>query len=273
MSAIATAIVASTVVSSIANNNAADAQSGIAKSQLEQQQNDRASALKYAAPTTQEMDALQKSISLNEGDIQRKEKLIASSDPALMESGKQALQLLRGEDAKTLAPLRENLAKQESQLREKLQSQLGPGYENTTAGIQALEEFKRQSNSSLVSAQQSSLAQLLGVAQDTSSRYGAQSNIANEGTLAQLFGNIQNRQVNAISGTPITGAGAQYVGDLQSARGIQQTLGTVLNAGATYFGASGGFGGGSTSSVASPTAASFYTLNGGTFNNPFIPAG
>lgn len=235
----------------------AEAQENIAKAQLAQQQADRQLALQYATPSPEELAQLNKAIALNEADISRKEKLIASSDPALIEAGKQALQLLQGAEAKTLAPLRSSIAKQEQTLRQKLQAQLGTGYENTTAGIQALNAFKEQANNSMSTAQNQSLAQLLGVAQDTSSRYGAQSNIANAGTIGSLFGNIKNRQIGAITGTQITNAGANFVGDLQSARSTQQLFGNVLGAGAMLYGA-GAFNGGG-GQIAGTTGGPFST--------------
>ena len=239
-----------------AGKKAAKAQGDIAQAQLEQQREDRDLALKYAEPTPDELNQIQRGITLNENDIARKEKLLASSDPALIEAGSQALKLLRGEEAKTIAPLKANIAKQESALRERLQAQLGPGYENTTAGIQALQAFNEQANAAVTGAQQSSLAQLLGVAQDTSGRYGMQSNIANTAGLAGLFGNISNRQVSAINQTPITGAGAQFIGDLQSARASQQATGRAIQIGGIASGLSGLFPGGS------PTSSNPYTISG-----------
>lgn len=222
-----------------AGKKAAKAQGDIAMAQLEQEREDRDLALKYAEPTPDELNQIQRGITLNENDIARKEKLLASSDPALIEAGSQALKLLRGEEAKTIAPLKANIAKQESALRERLQAQLGSGYENTTAGIQALQAFNEQANAAITGAQQSSLGQLLGVAADTSGRYGVQSNIANTAGLAGLFGNISNRQVSAVNKTPITGAGAQFVGDLQNARASQQVTGRAIQIGGIVSGLGG----------------------------------
>lgn len=219
---------------------AAAAQGNIAQAQLEQQRADRAQASKFAEASPKELAQIQKSIDLNASDIDRKQKLLDSSDPALIEAGKQALQLLNGKDAASLNPLNTNIAKQEQALRAKLQSQLGTGYENTTAGIQALQAFNEQANNARTGAQQSALGTLLGTAQDTSSRYGMQPNIANNGAFANLYGAINNRQVSAINNTPITGAGAQFVGDLQSARANTQFVNTGINAAATYAGAASG---------------------------------
>ncbi len=236
---------AATAVSYVQGEKVAQAQGDAAKANLAQEQSDRGLALKFAEATPQELEQLNRGIALNEADIQRKTKLLESSDPAIIEAGQQALKLLRGEEAKTLGPLKSNIAKQESALREKLLAQLGPGYENTTAGIQALNAFNEQANNALSGAQQNSLAQLLGVAQDSSARYGTQSNIQNAQGLAGMFGNISNRQVAAIRGTPITNAGAPFVQDAASARNLQQTVGnaaglagTLIQGGAFSSGAS-----------------------------------
>jgi hypothetical protein len=161
-----------------------------------------------AEATPQELANMQRAIAFSEGDIARKTKLLESVDPALIEAGKQAKALMDGQEAKVLAPLRQNMMRQETKLREKLAAQLGAGYENTTAGIQALEAFNQQSNSTLANAQQQSLGQLLGVAQNSRQMAG---NLNTELSLGQLLGGIQNRKINAISGTPVD-PGLAYAG-------------------------------------------------------------
>lgn len=261
--------ISSPVIGSMwAANDAAEAQGQIAEAQLAQQQQDRTDAKAAAEPSPQEIAQLNRAISLNEADIIRKDRLIASSDPALIEAGKQALDLLNGAEAKTLGPLKSRIAKEEQTLRQKLAAQLGTGYENTTAGIQALNAFQESSNNALSSAQNQTLAQLLGVAQDTSSRYGAQTNIANAGSFATLFGNQSNRRVAAITGAPITNAGAGFVNDLQSARGVQQTIGQMYQAagiGASYLSGMPAGGVGQSPTAAGPTGSSnqnYYPQNG-----------
>jgi hypothetical protein len=218
---------------------AARAQGDIAEAQLAQQREDRALALKFAEATPEELAQLNKTIQVNEADIARKTKLLESADPAIMEAGKQALGLLRGEEAKILSPLRNQFSKQESELRAKLTAQLGPGYETSTAGIQALQALKQSQNDQLTTAQQGTLGQLLGVAQGVSGA-GYGNSIAMSGNLGQVLGDIQKRKVSALTGAPITGAGAQFVGDLQSARAGQQTFKNILEVGSTVFGAMSG---------------------------------
>lgn len=228
-----------------AGQRGARAAGDAAKANLAQQQGDRALALSFAEATPEELAQLNRSIALNEQDITRKEKLLASSDPALIEAGSQALQLLKGEEAKTLGPLRAQFEQQETELRSKLAAQLGPGYENTTAGIQALEAFNQQRNSVYANAQQNALGALLGVAQNTSGRYGTQENIGNAANLSNLFGNIQKRQIAALTGAPITAAGAPFIQSAAQAAANQQFIGRGIELGTAILtgGASAGAGG------------------------------
>ena len=237
---------------------AAEAQGKIAEAQGRQQLEDRAYALQNAEATPQELAQLNRAIAINESDIQRKEKLLASADPAIIEAGKQALQLLRGEEAKTLAPLRTQFQKQESELRNKLSAQLGSGYETSTAGIQALQALRESQAGQIATAQENTLGKLLGVAQNTS-QAGFGNTTATTGTLGQLFGDIQKRKIAALQGTPMDTAGSQFVGDLQRARvgaGIAkkgaEIAGTIIGAAAGNPAAGGGGGGGSTGQTASP---------------------
>jgi len=213
--------------------DAANAQGNIAKAQLAQQRADRKAAMQAAEPSAMELEQLQRSIELNNQDIGRKQKLLDSSDPALIEAGAQALKLLKGEEAKALAPIRSQQAKERQKLEESLRQRLGSGYATSTAGIQALSAFDEQAMNVQTNAQQQTLGQLLGVAQNTSASYGMQNNISNAGNIAQARGNINNRSINAINGTPITGAGAQFVGDLQTAKNNQQTIGNIIGVGST----------------------------------------
>lgn len=235
----------------IAGQQAADAQGRIAQAQLGQQRADRNLALQYAEPSAMEIAQLERAIQLNEQDVTRKQRLLDSSDPALIEAGAQALNLLRGEEAKILSPLRRQQEKDREKLKDRLRAQLGTGFENTSAGIQALAAFDEAAQNAQFAAQEQSLARLLGVAQDTSARYGMQTNIANASALSSQRGAINSRQVSAIQGTPITGAGAQYVSDLQGARNIGQTFGQIASIGTLAGLYGGGLGGGSPTSAGS----------------------
>jgi hypothetical protein len=239
---------------SAAGQAAASAQGSAAAAQLAQQRADREQALKLAQPSPDELAQLQQSITLNTQDIARKQKLLDSADPALIEAGKQALDLLQGKESAALGPLKAQQARQEQQLRAKLQAQLGPGYENTTAGIQALSQLREQQNNNLVGAQQSTLGMLLGQTNNTEAFGNMQNNISNANNSAQLFGNIQGRQISALEGTQVNPA-LGYVGQIAGANATGQTFGNLASLSGMLSGsfasAMGGMGGG----AASPTAS------------------
>lgn len=216
----------------MAGADAAAAQGDAAQAQLRQQQADRKQALALAQPSPQELQQLQASVAANQADYDRKLKILESTDPAIIEAGKQALSLMQGTEASTLNPIRNQRAKDRAQLANKLRSQLGSGYETSTAGQQALSEFDAQTSGALAQAQQSSLGQLLGVANQYSAA-GTQSNISNFGNLSSLYGNIQGRQAAALSGTPITASGAPFVQDYLNAQNQQNLMNQVTQAGTT----------------------------------------
>lgn len=224
----------------------ADAQEGAANSQLKQQWADRAEVQGYAEATPQELANMQAAIKFSQNDIARKEKLLASVDPALIAAGKNALDLLNGKEAGVLAPLRDNLARQETKLREKLQAQYGSGYETTTAGQQALEQFNQQSNMTLAQAQQNSLGQLLGVVQNTA---GQNSNLNTQMSLGQLLGSIQNRKINTLENSKVNPA-LGYAGQMAQSQLMPQ----YLNTASQIFGLASGMGGmGGTAPTPTPT--------------------
>lgn len=221
------------LLSGMAGDKSADAQAAIAAAQEAEQRRTQALAISAAEPSARELAQMQQSIDLNTQDIARKQKLIDSSDPALIEAGKQALQLLQGKESGALAPLRAQQAKDKAALHEKLQAQLGTGYANTTAGIQALAAFDQAAQATNYGAQQSTLAGLLGTAERTAGSYGMQNNIGNASTLATMYGNQGNRMVNAITGNKVDTAGSAYAGDLARGQQQQATFNSLLNTGAT----------------------------------------
>lgn len=236
----------------LGNRASARAAGDAANAQLNQQNADRAQAMRYAEATPDELNNMQKAIAFSENDIARKTKLLESADPALIEAGKNALNLLKGQEASTLAPLKANIAKQESKLRESLLAKLGPDYENSTAGIQALQAFNEQANSSLANAQQQSLGQLLGVVQNTAA---GNSNLNNQMSLGQLLGSYQGRKINALQGFGVDPS-LGYQGAIQGSRVFRNTLQDAAQIGGTFLGAvagtsgagaaTGGAGGGQT---------------------------
>lgn len=149
--------------------------------------------------------------------------------------------------------LEEGLTQQEQQLRDRLSSQLGPGYETSTAGIQTMGEFFRTSEILREGARtgQLTLAEQLGITreqQNQATRAGQQdvlrqSSIGDPLTFAGAFGQtargfgqaqvpfIQQRQMeldaskaNAANSTAMFGAGIGLVGALFSDDDLKYNL-------------------------------------------------
>jgi len=177
--------------------------------------------------------------------------LLDSTDPALIAAGRNALDLLNGKEAPTLGPLKNQLAQQEAKLRAKLTQQFGPGYETTTGGQQALQQFQQQANMTLANAQQQSLGQLLGVVQNTA---GQNANIGTQMSLGQLLGSVQNRQIGALQGFGVDPS-LGYKGELANSQVYNNWLQQGAKLAGTFVGAAGGnplagSGGGSASTAA-----------------------
>lgn len=174
------------------------------------------------ANSPQELRALTQSLENQQQSISRQQELFASIDPAVMEASQQALQLLQGEEARSLAPLKKERASQRRALVDRLREQLGPGAETSTAGMQALNSFDDDTSALLSNAQQQGISQLFGIAQT-----GAQGRSA----LNQGIGQLAN----------IGGAFGQRAGRMSNASlGANQMLQNVFNQGtANLMGAAG----------------------------------
>lgn len=259
----------------VAGQELASAQGAAARAQLTEQQRQQAMeikmaqesrdlALQYAKMTPQELAEIDRNSKLISSDIARKEKILASVDPALIEAGTQALQLLRGEEAKTLAPIRDERARQRKSLEDRLRSQLGSGFESSTAGLQALNEFDRQTSQVMAGAQEQSLQTLLGATQNIANISALTPDIYASQSLATLMGANRQLSVNAILGTQvkptaITEAGAPFATAAAQAANSSRMWGNVGNIGGALLGASAGgaFGGGAAATTATPYAGSF----------------
>lgn len=152
-----------------------------------------------AAQSPQELASLGKALSQTDMQLQRQETLLNSVDPALMEAGKQALSLLRGEKAPSQAPMDAQRASQRSSLVQRLREQFGPGAESSSIGQKALQQFDLDSNVQSSQNQQTTLSQLLGLSSQTHAQasQGQQFGIGNLGNIAGAYGNIAARTAGA----------------------------------------------------------------------------
>lgn len=208
----------------------ADALGSLASKQSQEAISQQQQALDLAKATPQEIANLEQLIAANTKDLERRQQLIDSADPALLELGKQTLGMLRGDtEALGSSALAKNRAKQRTALENQLRQQLGPGYANTSAGIQALAEFDSQS-ADLTEANRLNVINSYLPTLSSISSTGIQPNVGNAGTIGNLAGNIQNRRVGAATGTAanvINTSGADYVRQAQYANALGQLGGQV----------------------------------------------
>lgn len=103
--------------------------------------------------TPAQMAAHDQALQSQERQVQRQEQLAATINPALIEQGKQYMQLLQGQSAPVLKNLQDQRARQRQDLVGQLHQQLGPGAETSTAGMQALNQFDQETSNHLSQAQ------------------------------------------------------------------------------------------------------------------------
>lgn len=248
---------------------AAQAQAGAARDQLDFEKQVRSRALDMAAMTPQEIQLLSKQFQLQEqgtqqlmAGLQRQQELLDSVDPALKEAGRQAYALLRGENSAQVAPILAERARQRSRVEDNLRNELGSGYATSTAGIEALSRFDAQTDQLRTQTAQNLLNTSAAVRPDpinvVNQAFLGSQNLGNNFLSART--NLVNRQLSAISGTPVNfnnyigTAGAPFVGDIARAQNISNMFGSIGRA-AGAAGAAGA-GGGSSGSAGSGGVAS-----------------
>lgn len=225
-----------------AGQDMADAMGSAAEAQQAQAQNTIAAMQAQAAPTALELSTMNSQIQQANTQVQRQQKIFDAMDPAILESGKQALQLMQGQNASTIAPMLAQRQVQRQQMMQQLQNQLGPGFATSSAGQQALANFDNQTNTFQAGLQQQALS-AVGT-YGTQAAQAAQSGMASGQQAGQLFSNvmgqsntIQQRQVNATyngSNALIATAGAPWVSAIGRAMNTSQMFGQLGSLGAKW---------------------------------------
>jgi len=245
------------VVGELTGSNAAARGAGRAAMAQERAAKEQQELALKNAESPEELAALRQSLDLQLGAVNKQASLFEALDPAIMEASQQALKLLQGQEAQSLAPLRQQFARDEQALRNQLREQMGPGAETSSAGIQALSELKFRQQQGLASTQQQSLAQLFGMGQSGAQGRGAlNQSIGGITDIGSAFGNIANRRVGAITGTSqgvVGSAGSRFTE--QTLRGqASSALFNSLIGGAATGAAAGFFGSGADKVAAVKTA-------------------
>lgn len=197
-----------------------------------QQQNQALDGLHSPA----QLAAYDRNLASAEGNVRRMEKLSESLNPALIEAGKQAYDVLQGKEAPGLAPIREQRARQRQSVLDNLRAQLGPGAETSSIGINALNKFDAETNTMQASTQQNYLNTVLSTSlsarPDLVGATGATNQMALNGPGAQRAGIIG--QFTGLAGqayqSGVNTAGAGSLGDLYSGMGIMNMGKNLLSA-------------------------------------------
>lgn len=198
--------------------------------------------------TTKSLAQQDQAIAAQERNLGRLEKLAAEIDPAVIEASQQALALLRGEESKTLSPVRKQREMGRQKLLNTLRERLGPGAETSSAGMQALNAFDAETDQLLAGAQQSALGQLGNLT--TQFRAAGPDLLRQAGGLASLSQGRFGTQLQASQGLfdarrPMMGAaGSQFTGQMVRAQQGQALTNSLFQLGGMAAGAALGGGGG-----------------------------
>lgn len=219
----------------------ADAKQQIAQDQLGQQTLERNYAMGKAAPSSYDLDSLQRQLenyqhtySLQSAQLQHDMSLQDMLSPQIQS-------LLKGGSAPTLNPYLNVVQNQKDSLSADLARQLGSGWETSTAGQAALNNFNLQSANQGAQIQQNYLGSLMSSGLGLSSLISGENN-QNAQTLAginqggfNMSNLLAQRQIAASEGTSLTGfQGADQIGAMGRGAMMGQMGNQFMNAGTTF---------------------------------------
>lgn len=239
-------LAAGTVGKAIAEGSAAGAQEKLAREQIRSQQDYRDQVLKNSKPSAEQIKALDFQAKTAETAVANREKLLEAVDPALIEAGKQAVQLMKGQEAQTLDPIRRQRARGRALLESRLRNQLGSGFNTSSAGIEALTRYDQQTDEALSGAQDQALSRLLGSAQQTRQTVNDTDTAALAGTRLAGEGMFQRQTLAGIeaAGRSINENEAKFAGEVQHHKAAAGLFGGIGSLGGQVLGAGLGGGGG-----------------------------
>jgi hypothetical protein len=283
--ATSTAIIAGAAAAASVGGNImqAEAQKGIGRAQAGAAGRMREEALVFAAPTSQELENLTKSVNLYDRMYaqstamidQLTEQVTKMYGPAIMEQGKQYYNQLRGEASGVVKSFDNQRSRQREQVRAALIERMGPDALTSSAGVNALNDFDQKTSEMRAGIEEQSLTnavQRIGGMQEGASRaaytglqaFSSMSNLL--GSIQKGFGDIQTRQVNAAVGTGeaiARTAGSEYLGQMGYGKLISDLGGQAMRfAGMT---------GGPSATPEAPTTDTFFsepTFGESSFSRP-----
>ena len=228
--------------------------------------------------TPSQLASFEKSLQMQEANVRRSERLVDAIDPALLEAGKQATELLQGKEASVLGPMKNQRQMQRQQLIDTLRQQMGPGAETSQAGLNALAKFDAETSTQLGNAQATYTNMLLNTSlsakPNLAGEIGAYNTLGQSLVNAQQTPGLQRAQIRGqfnglMSGAQqakVGAAGGEFSGDMLRARQGMQLSSALLQGGMSL---AGGMmtGGASTAASAGAGAGAGSTL-GGSIVNP-----
>jgi len=169
--------------------------------------------------------------------VQQGQSLLNSYSPAAQAAGQQALALMNGQQAPALSVLQNQRSQQRAQLQQQLQQQLGPGYAESSAGIQALNNFDQDTSNTMNTAQQSAVNQYMGYAQNAGQLGAGLQQQGSQGytTNTAMQQGQQAMQVGALTGTTVN-PGLAYAGQQAMGQAVGNSFGQLAGASASMYG-------------------------------------
>ena len=218
----------------------ANAQQNIAQSQQAMAGQTQQQALGYAQPTSYDIQALQQQLGNYQQTYTQQAAQLAQEQSLQGITNAQTTSMLNGGSAPTLNPYLNIVAQQKQSLMADMSRQLGPGWENTTAGQQALQNFNLQSANQGAQIQQQYLGTSMAASMGLGSlitggiNQGAQTLSSINQGMAGMQQNQQGLQIGALEGTNLTPyQGSQYIGQLGQGAQMGNMGNQMLGAGTT----------------------------------------
>lgn len=154
-------------------------------------------------------------LSASMSSIAKQQAELDAMDPNVKAAGAELYKTLTGEATKVLAPIEKRLQRQRQERMNQLQSQLGPGFMTSSAGIEAMNKFDTDSAMALNDVQQKYLSNItqsyLGLSgqqlQGQASVTNSIGNVFNQQagidqSVAGMYSHEQDRKMNAELGSP-----------------------------------------------------------------------
>lgn len=183
-----------------------------------------------------DMAAYDQALHAQEQVVQKQQALAESLSPNLIDIGKQLHGLLNGQSAPVLDNLKNQRALQRQQLVERMNQQMGPGGQTSSAGIQALNQFDTETSNVLSQAQNDYTKQFMSASLDSPQVMNALGG-ANKDLVSMTANSPGQRQANILMG--FTGAQSQAAEMQQQAAGAGSVSGQLMGQGLSQLGQAG----------------------------------